>query len=41
MFMRLKIHESKMDLDVHEHLLNLLFGVPELPTQGQAYIEGR
>nr|XP_012150428.1 PREDICTED: uncharacterized protein LOC100877260 isoform X1 [Megachile rotundata]XP_012150429.1 PREDICTED: uncharacterized protein LOC100877260 isoform X1 [Megachile rotundata] len=33
MFMRLKIDETKSEVDVHKYLLSLLFGVPELPNE--------
>lgn len=32
MFMRLKIKETKSEIDTHKYLLNLLFGKPELPN---------
>ncbi|XP_076176349.1 uncharacterized protein LOC143151259 isoform X2 [Ptiloglossa arizonensis] len=31
MFMRLKVNEEKSEVDIHKHLLSLLFGEPELP----------
>ncbi|KOC70274.1 Thioredoxin domain-containing protein 3 like protein [Habropoda laboriosa] len=32
MFIRLKVNETKPEVDIHQHLLNLLFGEPELPN---------
>ncbi|XP_043523826.1 uncharacterized protein LOC122535946 isoform X2 [Frieseomelitta varia] len=32
MFMRLKFSETKPETDIHEYLLNLLFGEPKLPN---------
>lgn len=32
MFMRLKVSETKPEIDIHKYLLNLLFGEPKLPN---------
>ncbi|OAD54657.1 Thioredoxin domain-containing protein 3 like protein [Eufriesea mexicana] len=32
MFMRLKINETKPEIDIHKYLLSLLFGEPKLPN---------
>ena len=39
MFLRLKIDETKSDVDVHEYLLSLLFGEPELPSEDKIFTE--
>lgn len=45
MFMRLKINETKSEIDIHKYLLNLLFGKPELPNKetivSEEYYAGR
>ncbi|KZC04086.1 Thioredoxin domain-containing protein 3 like protein [Dufourea novaeangliae] len=39
MFMRLKITEEKLDVDIHTHLLNLLYGEPELPNPEKVFTD--
>ncbi|XP_006561189.1 uncharacterized protein LOC409038 isoform X1 [Apis mellifera] len=45
MFMRLRINETKTEIDIHKYLLNLLFGKPELPNKetivSEEYYAGR
>nr|XP_034171497.1 uncharacterized protein LOC117600315 isoform X1 [Osmia lignaria] len=39
MFLRLKIDETKLDVDVHEYLLSLIFGEPESPSEDKIFTE--